>query len=515
MDQPAAQGGRTATAQLVSEGTRAEAARVSESALATLFFTDDRVFKLLKPMQTPTVDLRECADRRSALEIESGLGERLAPHTHLGLVPIPGEREVSDWMLVMRRLDDSRRLTSLIRRRELDDTHLRQISRVVAAFHSAQPPVFGDEAGTSITAHQDEWSGILERLDRFVGSVLEHEGHSTIRRLVDNYLTGRGRLFERRTEDGLIREGHGSLRAHHVFIVDGTPQILGTRTGPPSCRTLDVLDDLASLAIDVHRFAGPMAAQSLIRYYCEFSGEHHPASLAHHFVAQHAARRCVEALDEVVMGRIEFAAVARMYHRLILDQLHRGAVRVALVGGGPGSGKSMVAQELALHMGWTLLSSEEVRRSIAGRSTTARPATVDMGKYEPSVTDATYAELLRETGLLLEMGESVVLDASWTAGPKRRAARSTAARVGAEMFEFECAVDDATASERVVRRLADQWNTSDATAPIVATMAARRDPWPEARSVDMSEGTLPAMAVVREAIEQSCADPLPASGGVS
>ncbi|MGI9606297.1 MAG: AAA family ATPase [Acidimicrobiales bacterium] len=487
----------------------AETSRVSESPVAMLLFTPDRVFKILKPVTTKDFDHRACADRRESLEIELGLGQRLAPETHLGLTPIPEGDDVSDWMLVMRRLDDADRLTSIIRRRELTDIHLRQIAKLMATFHAAQTPVYGNAAGGSVGAHQDSWREILDRLDGFTGSVLDAAGHATIRRLVDNYLAGRGRLFQRRAEDGLIREGHGSLRAHRVFLVDGTPQILGTRTGPPSCRTLDVLDDLASLAIDIHRFAGPIAARSLIRYYCEFSGEHHASSLAHHFVAQHAARRCVEALNEVAAGRLEFAAVARMYHRLILDQLHRGAVRVALVGGGPGSGKSMVAQELALHMGWTLLASDEVRRSIAGGPVTVRPASVDMGRYDPSVTDATYAELLRETALLLEMGESVVLDASWTIGSKRMNARSTAARVGAEILEFECVVDNSTASERVARRLADQWNTSDASAPIVDTMAARRDSWPEAQAVDMREGTLPAMTAVRAAIERTCADPEP------
>src|SRR6185295_8720891 len=106
--------------------------------------------------------------------------------------------------------------------------------------------------------------------------------------------------------------------------------------------------------------------------------------------------------------------------------LRSGRVRMILVGGLPGTGKSTLATGLANTLGAVLLSADRVRKEIAELSLMDDAgAGYREGIYTPEHTQRTYAELLHRAGTLLAQGESVVIDASWT----RAAHRVLAAQV--------------------------------------------------------------------------------------
>jgi uncharacterized protein len=118
---------------------------------------------------------------------------------------------------------------------------------------------------------------------------------------------------------------------------------------------------------------------------------------------------------------------------------------------------------LADRCGAVLLSSNRVRKELAGLDATeSATAGFREGLYSTDQTEALYRHLLRRAEGLLAQGESVVLDASWTARHHRTAAAALAAQ-----------------------RIRDRGATaSDATAAIAAAMAATADPWPDAVVVD-------------------------------
>ncbi len=97
------------------------------------------------------------------------------------------------------------------------------------------------------------------------------------------------------------------------------------------------------------------------------------------------------------------------------DHLARGRVVLALVGGLPGTGKSTLAEGLAAQLGWSVLRSDELRKDLAGIGHTTRTAAgYGEGLYDESTTAETYRVLLDRARSLLELGEPVILDASWS-----------------------------------------------------------------------------------------------------
>ena len=95
-------------------------------------------------------------------------------------------------------------------------------------------------------------------------------------------------------------------------------------------------------------------------------------------------------------------------------------MRLALVGGLPGTGKTTVGGALADRFGAVLLSSDRLRKELAGLDPAdARLRRLRRGALQPGRAPTSCTrELLHRAGALLARGESVVLDASWT----RRAA---------------------------------------------------------------------------------------------
>jgi len=492
----------------------------TETHVSTLFFTPDRVFKLLKPVVTGFLDHSDSATRIRAAEVELELNRRMAPDVYLGLADVVEGDELVDRMIVMRRLPADRSMTALIAQGGLTHDHIRAVARAVASFHSGLDPILEPVGPGSLAVQSVNWADSFAEIKPFVGAVLDPETESRIETLAEQYMVGHRELFADRVSAGFVRNGHGDLLADDIFCMDDGPRILDCLAFDERFRVGDVLSDIAFLAMDLHRLSGPAMASALIRDYCEFSGERHPGSLAHHYVAYRAFVRCKVACLRVDQGAPQFGAVARMYHRLTLDQLERARARVVLIGGGPGTGKTSVATSLGERYNWPVLSSDEVRKDLAKVDRYQHgPAEPDAGIYAPEFTKASYEELIRRADLILRSGDSVVIDASWTRGEHRDQARKIAAKHAAELIEVECRVDPGVARERVARRLADAWNLSDATPAIVDHLESIHDPWPEAfsldtgRPIDETIGELVHIVLESNARSDTATTPGPRSSG--
>jgi predicted kinase len=176
------------------------------------------------------------------------------------------------------------------------------------------------------------------------------------------------------------------------------------------------------------------------------------------------------------------AGQARALAALALQHLRAGAVRLVLVGGLPGTGKSTLAAKLAARFGWTVLSSDRIRKELAGiPARQPCPAAYGTGLYTPEWTERTYNELLRRADLLLGSGEPVIADASWTAPGQRSAATAVAERAAADLAQLRCTVPAGLAEQRLRSRTHD---LSDADPQISKQMAAAEGPWPEAITID-------------------------------
>nr|WP_202510114.1 bifunctional aminoglycoside phosphotransferase/ATP-binding protein [Streptomyces sp. SID5643] len=460
-------------------------AEVCETHTSVVFFVGDHAYKLKKPVDLKFLDYTALASRRAACEREVTLNRRFAPDVYLGLGEIRSpDAAAPEPLVVMRRMPADRRLSRLVRDGAAVDDILRALARQVATWHAEAPRGRDvDEQGTR-DALSSRWEASFEQVRALAADGFVPDGVAEVELLVRRYLAGRERLFASRVEQGRVVDGHGDLLAEDVFSLDDGPRVLDCLEFDDHLRYVDGLDDAAFLAMDLEQLGAPEAAAYFLAQYSEYSGDPAPPSLWHHYVAYRAFVRAKVSLIQARQGAPDAAAASRRLVSTTLRHLRTSAVGLTLVGGLPGSGKSTLAGALADRLGVTLLSSDRVRKELAGIPA-EQPAAAAYGEglYSPEWTARTYATLLDRASALLSAGESVVLDATWSDAGQRQAALHVAERTSADLVALRCHVPGDVTAARLTTRAS---GISDADLDIAAAMAAGEPSWPEAVAVDTS-----------------------------
>ncbi|GGW42218.1 hypothetical protein GCM10010503_18230 [Streptomyces lucensis JCM 4490] len=469
-------------------------AEVRETHTAVLFFVGDRVCKVKKPVDLGFLDYSTAASRRAACEREVAVNRRFAPDVYLGVGEFHGPgAPAPEPVVVMRRMPEGRRLARLVRAGAPVDDVLRAVARHLAAWHADAPrgPEV-DEQGTR-DALSARWEATFAQIRALAADGLVLDEAAEAERLVRRYLAGREPLFGARIEQRRVVDGHGDLLADDIFCLDDGPRVLDCLEFDDALRHVDGLDDAAFLAMDLEQLGAPEAAAYFLAQYGEYSGDPAPPSLWHHYIAYRAFVRAKVSLIQAGQGAPGAEAAARRLAAAALRHLRTAAVRLTLVGGLPGSGKSTLSGALADRLGVTLLSSDRLRKELAGippEQSAAAP--YGEGLYTPEWTARTYGALLDRAAVLLSRGESVVLDATWSDAGQREAALRVADRTSADLVALRCHVPGEVSAARLSTRAP---GASDADAAVAAAMAAGEPPWPGAVAVDTS-GSLEA-AVAR------------------
>lgn len=478
-------------------------AAVAETHLSVVLLTGDRALKLPKPVRLAFVDQSTPARRGQACRRELELNRRLAPDVYLGVLDVLRDGVAVDHLLEMRRMPAERRLATLARDHHPDAAdEVGRVARRMAAFHAGadrSAPVV--QAG-SPAAVRRLWEDNLTEMATFVPAVLDGDTLAAVGGAALEYLDGRPRLLEHRQAAGLVVDGHGDLLAEDIFCLPDGPRILDCLAFDDRLRHGDVLLDLAFLAMDLEARGRADLAGRLLEDYREFSDEHHPASLAHHYIAYRALVRAKVACLQVDVAGDMAVAEARARLDLAHRHLEDGRVRLVLVGGAPGTGKTTLAEGLGEVTGWAVLGSDELRKDLAGLGH-ARSAAAPFGEgiYTPAMTRTVYRKLLEQAGALLALGESVVLDASWTSAEPRAAARALARDHHAGVHELQCTASPASVSSRVGTRTRSGVGPSDADPEVAAQLAVRQEPWPEAVILDSDRGVEATLAAARVALD--------------
>lgn len=460
-------------------------AEVAETHSAVVVFLGDRAYKVKKPVDLGFLDFRDRAAREAICHREVELNRRLAPDVYLGVADVVDPAgTVCDHLVVMRRLPEDRRLSTLVRSGAEVEGHLWDLAHLLAAFHARADRGPAADRAAGVEATRKRWQDNTAELTGFAGEVFDDVTVGRVHGLAMRYLAGRAPLFEDRIARGRAVDGHGDLLADDIFCLADGPRVLDCIEFADDLRVGDALADVAFLAMDLSDLGRPDLAERFLDAYREHAADAWPASLAHHQVAYRAQVRAKVTAIRARQGDPAAAAHARRLLDLALAHLEAGRVRLVLVGGLPGTGKSSLAAGLAERFPAVVLRSDVVRKELAGLpATTSAAAPVGEGIYTAEAGDRTYATLLARARTGLAHGESVVLDASWADAGRRAEARALADELAADLVELCCVAPAEVTVERLCRR-ATTGDASDAGPEVAAAMAAAWAPWPEAEVVD-------------------------------
>ncbi len=490
----------TGSAQTAS--TTEQAGTVSTH-ISMLVLTGDRVFKFRKPVVTDFCDFTTVAARLHDCEREVALNRRLTDDVYLGVAHLrldgdDAQGTEAEPCVVMRRLPHERLLSALIESGADVTAALRDIATQLAAFHATAARSPEIDAGSEPDAIAARWANAVDQLRPFTHAPADVAQLDEITRLANRWCAGRAPLFHARIAAGSVCDGHADLRADNIFWLDDGARIMDCIEFDDSLRHIDVVTDLAFLVMDLRRLGRVAEAEVLIAEYEQHSGRPVPRTLMDHDVAYWALVRAKVAhlraaqtgsadasIDDASLPTRAGSSEVDTLMALSLDHLRRARVRLVVVGGLPGTGKSTLARALGAATGWLVLATDHIRKELADLDTTARTHDdFDSGLYDPAHTAATYAELLRRARHALAQGTSVIVDASWNRAEDRAAAAALADEVSADLSELRCVVDNDIARSRLQARVKADNDASDADVEVAERMAAAADEWPTATPVD-------------------------------
>jgi aminoglycoside phosphotransferase family enzyme/predicted kinase len=454
-----------------------------ETHISWVFLVGDRAYKLKKPVVLDFVDYGTAERRREMCLAEVRLNARLAPNVYLGVRSVRAQAGslvvddadapgAVDFVVEMRRYDEDQSLAAAVARGDVAAGDLSHLGGLLAAFHRDCPPRVGAGGRGRVLALVERNLGELVAVPAAAGAL---DRLRAVGRFLQAFAGARSDLLDQRAAAGHVREVHGDLRAEHVILRPALC-VVDCVEFDAGLRTLDVADDLAFLAMDLTALGAGDAVPRVTEAYRAAGGDYGDERLLWFYGVHRALVRAKVALVRAGQDPHPEAARRRAARGATLLALAerlswraRGSL-VLVVCGAPASGKSRLAGALAGGYDLPVVSSDVVRKGLAGLDPQER---APEGTYTPEFTERTYEELAAAAVRALGAAPAVVVDATFG---RRRDREILRRRVGdaAEVVFAECLVSAAVLAERARRREQDPERVSDATAAIAQRL---RDSW--------------------------------------
>lgn len=249
-----------------------------ETHMSWVFLTDRHAFKLKKPVNFDAVDYRTLDRREHVCREELRLNRRLADWVYIdvvalcespeGTLSLNGPGEPVEWLVQMRRLDESQMLDVAVQNATLDEGPLDRAVEHLLAFYRAAQPV-GLKSATYLAVLAERIDGNAEPLQQD-GSGLDPVRVRALRDRQHGLLKALTPQLRSRAER--VIEAHGDLRPEHVWL--GTPvAIIDCLEFDRDRRLLDPLDELAFLFLECEQLDAAWVGQLFVDTYKAGSGD--------------------------------------------------------------------------------------------------------------------------------------------------------------------------------------------------------------------------------------------------
>ena len=437
-----------------------------ETHISHLFFADELVFKLKKPVRYSFLDYSTLEKRRGYYQEELRLNRRLAPSVYIGVMPITfddlgwrlgGWAEPMEYVLVMRRLPEKRMLPFLLDTGQVTGAMMRELAEVLANFHQSADRVSTVDAARYPSLVRRQWRENIADLEPFLGSAIDVEDFRAIDKFAMQFIESHSGLFTRRVQQDWLRDVHGDLHAEHICFAPEGIQVFDCVEFEAKFRQCDLASEIAFLAMDLEARGSSELVEPFLTRYGELLQDDDFRKLLPFW-------KCYRA-----MVRAKVYALRGSEGNAITQRYLRYAARLAwqplqpfliLVSGFTGSGKSTVAKALSERLGVSTINSDIVRKALAGKAGRQNEGYGE-GIYSPAMTERTYARMARDGEKLIAGGKGVVLDATFTRRTDRERMVRLAAKHHIPFALIHCSATEETIQQRLIQRAAQGLDVSD------------------------------------------------------
>ncbi len=416
--------------------------------VSQILLAGDLVFKLKRAVAFPYLDFSTPEAREKACRAEFALNSRGAPDLYLGVRRVTREKDglafdgpgpLVDCVVVMRRFDEADLFDVMAREHRLTPDHIEALAETLARFH-ANAERFPKAEGAAAMAHVLD----LNEISFAQASIFPSDQLAELHGRFRAELRRLAPLLDARAEKGFVRLCHGDLYLRNICLFDGKPTLFDCIEFDEKLARIDVLYDLAFALMDLWLIQRRDLANLLFNRYVSALARTLPDIPARirdgyaalpFFMALRAAIRAHIAASQAQSGDAETDGAHRLealaYFALARDLLEPRPKALIVIGGLSGSGKSTltaaVAGEIGQPPGARTLNSDRTRKAMH-KLKPNEPLPPEA--YEPSVTAAVYARLIRRAHDALAQDAAVIVDAVFSTEEERAAIKEPAREAG-------------------------------------------------------------------------------------
>ena len=247
---------------------------------SSVFLAGPFAYKVKRAVKYPFLDFSTLDRRHKACLNELRVNARTAPQLYLDVVPVTigydgvfglggGEGKVVEWVLRMRRFDQSKLYDRMAGEGWLGLEAMKRLAEVIAAFH--------DSADRVLTADRNvrPLEGVLlDNEGAFAANpdVVPPQAAGELARASREALAALAPLLRARARGGYVRHCHGDLHLRNIVEIDGAPVLFDAIEFDDSLATIDVLYDLAFLLMDLGKRGLGVHANAVLNAYLDHDG---------------------------------------------------------------------------------------------------------------------------------------------------------------------------------------------------------------------------------------------------
>ncbi|HSD99621.1 MAG TPA: AAA family ATPase [Burkholderiales bacterium] len=445
--------------------------RVLETHISWVLLTGEYAYKIKKPVKLGFLDFSSLELRHRYCEEELRLNRRLAPELYLDLAEIRGtpgapriggDGPVLEYAVRMREFPQASLASRALAGGGFGAAEIDVLAALVARFHASAPQArtetrYGAPDRVLADAVQN-----FEQMLQLAKAAPDDGALRALRLWTQHEFAARSGDFATRRKQGYVRECHGDLHLGNIVLLEGRPVPFDCIEFNDSLRWIDVMSEVAFLAMDLEDRGRRDLAWRFLNRYLEATGDYAGlAVLPFYLVYRALVRAKVHLMRSRQSGlrRPERARLTRAFE----DYLHLAGrlaapARPALIlaHGLSGCGKTTLTQPLVEALGAIRVRSDLERKRAHGVAPLASSGSgVGSGLYSAVINAATYRRLGELAQEALRAGFSVVVDAAFLKRAERDAFRAIAERLDVPftILDFHAPLEELRAriTERLVR----------------------------------------------------------------
>ena len=464
-----------------------ESLELIETHISWVILTGVYAYKIKKSLKLDFLDFSTLRQRQHFCEEELRLNRRMAPQLYLEVVPIcgserspevAGEGRAIEYALKMHQFRQSAQLDRQLEAGLLNENDMHDVAATIAAYHR-------DAVVLEFADKEDAVRQIREpQLENFppINSVTDLRTARHIEAWTGRSLSQLEQTLVHRHKHGFVRECHGDLHLKNLVRLPSGIVAFDCVEFNAALRNIDVISDLAFLAMDLVAYARQDLAAVLVNRYLECTGDYSGMSVFGLYFVYHCMIRAKVAAvrygeESEAVARVHDSDQLKHYLGVAIRWIRRPQPIAVGMHGFSGSGKTWLSTLLMSELPAIRVRSDiERKRQLLLTETASTHSGPGSGAYTTHARTEVYEVMMEIIDSLIEARFNVIADASFLLHKHRQLLASLAKRKGVALVWIDVSASNDELLQRLRHRLAVRDDASEAGPEILAYQYRHADP---------------------------------------